>query len=223
MAERIAVDSARTFPVPDGLDVGLALAIGIAGLAGWLALELRARLQPGESVLVLGATGVVGQLAIQSAKLLGAGRVVAAGRDGDALERLRGADETVRLEGDLAHALKAASGEGFDVVVDPVFGAPLAAAIEASAMGARIVSVGRSASPTSTIALGDLFGRTLIGHSNSQATSFEEKRDGYAKLAAHAAAGNLTVEIERAPLADVSKIWQRQRAGSSHRKIVLIP
>ena len=81
MAELAPVDVASTFAVPDGLDAGVAVSLGIAGLAAWLSLTWRANLQPGETVLVLGATGVVGQIGVQTAKLLGAGRVVAAARN----------------------------------------------------------------------------------------------------------------------------------------------
>ena len=81
LAERTLLDLAATHPVPEGVDDGVAVALGIAGLAGWLALTWSAELRSGESVLVLGATGTVGQVAVQGAKLLGASRVVAAGRN----------------------------------------------------------------------------------------------------------------------------------------------
>ena len=69
--------------MPDGLDPALAVCLGVSGLAAWLGLEWRGRLAAGETVLVLGASGVVGQIAVQAAKLLGAGRVVAAARNPD--------------------------------------------------------------------------------------------------------------------------------------------
>src|ERR1700734_3146168 len=80
MAERALVDPASTYALPDGLDDGLAVALGISGLAAWLGLTWRANVQPGEHVLVLGASGVLGQIAVQAAKLLGAARVVASAR-----------------------------------------------------------------------------------------------------------------------------------------------
>src|SRR5439155_13163390 len=99
MAERSLIDPASTYPVPDELDDGVAVALGIAGLAAWLALTWRAALQAGEHVLVLGASGVVGQIAVQGARILGAGRVVAAARSAQELQRslALGADCTVRL------------------------------------------------------------------------------------------------------------------------------
>ena len=80
MAERTVVRRAQCFPVPDGLDDETAAAIPNPGVSAWLSLTHRARLTPGETVLILGATGVTGKLAVQIAKILGAGRVVAAGR-----------------------------------------------------------------------------------------------------------------------------------------------
>ena len=109
-AERTLIDPRATYAVPDGLDPALAVVFGIAGLAGWLALEHRARVQPGETVLVLGAGGVVGQVAVQAAKLLGAGRVVAAARSEVRLDRAvqQGADATVQIGAvdDLAAAFR---------------------------------------------------------------------------------------------------------------------
>src|SRR3954469_24784114 len=79
-AERTLVERANLIPLGADVDPGLAVAFGIAGLAAWLALQWRAQVREGETVLVLGASGVVGQIALQGARLLGAGRVVAAAR-----------------------------------------------------------------------------------------------------------------------------------------------
>src|SRR4051812_3802178 len=190
MAAEAPIDPSTSFDVPDGLDAGVAVALGIAGLAAWLPLEARAGLQPGETVLVIGATGVVGQIGVQAAKLLGAGRVVAAGRNREALERLRelGADEIVVLDGDLEQAFAAAAGDGYDVVLDTVFGPPLEAALPATATGSRIVTVGAGAGTAVSVSVGVLFGRTLIGHSNSQAP-LDVRREAYERMAQHALAG----------------------------------
>ena len=101
MAERGVARDDGIVPVPDDVDPALAASLGIAGLAGWLPLEWRAPVRDGETVLVLGATGTLGLVAVQAAKILGAGRVVAAGRRPEGLERARraGADATVQLNG----------------------------------------------------------------------------------------------------------------------------
>ena len=123
---------AELVPVPDpaGIDPGLAAALGVAGLVGWLALDYRGHLQPGETVLVLGAGGSAGQLAMQSARVLGASRVVGAAR-GKAVEQAadRGADAVVDLADDQAidAGPAAAASGGYDVIVDFLSGglAPL--------------------------------------------------------------------------------------------------
>jgi NADPH:quinone reductase-like Zn-dependent oxidoreductase len=160
--------------------MGLAVACGIAGLAAWLPLEWRARLQPGESVLVLGATGVVGQIGVQAAKLLGAGRVVAAGRGASVLSGLlqRGAGEVVVLaESGGSGTLRAAAGRhGYDIVLDTLYGSPLQGAMAATANGARVVSVGSAAGDRATIGFRELYTRTHYGFSNQQAP-FEVRRE----------------------------------------------
>jgi NADPH:quinone reductase-like Zn-dependent oxidoreductase len=126
-AERVPVNPEKTYPVPDGVDDDIAVALGIAGLAAWLPLTRHADVSAGQSVLILGATGVVGTIAVQAASILGAGLVVGAGRNREA------PDEIVQLGGDDdAAALKSAAGEGFDVVVDLVYGDPFLAALEAT-------------------------------------------------------------------------------------------
>ncbi|MBA3332282.1 MAG: zinc-binding alcohol dehydrogenase family protein, partial [Actinobacteria bacterium] len=96
MAER-AEHGAVVAEVPDGADPALAAALGIAGLAGWMPVAWRAPVREGDRVLVLGATGTAGQVALQAARLLGAEHIVAAGRDAESLERALelGADEAV--------------------------------------------------------------------------------------------------------------------------------
>src|SRR5262249_48886617 len=133
----------------------------------WFSLTTRAHLQPGESVLVLGATGVVGQIAVQAANTLGASRVVAAGRDETALATLRGASATATIDDDFPASLENVAGDGFDVVVDTIFGAPYEAALARTKAGARLVTVGGSAGPSVSLGLMGLFGRTLMGHSNA--------------------------------------------------------
>ena len=223
MAPFAPVDLSRSLAVPEGLDAGLAVSLGIAGLAAWLPLTWRANLQPGETVLVLGATGVVGQIGVQAAKLLGAGRVVAAARNRAVLEdlRARGADEIVVLEGDYAAALKDAAGDGYDVVLDPVYGEPLEAALAATVLGARIVTVGANAGMTATIPITSIYGRTWIGHSNGQAP-LEIRREAFARMAGHALAGEIVVDVEQLPLSRIEDAWQRQAHGPYH-KITVVP
>jgi len=226
-AERTLIDAGSGYPVPDGLDPALAVCLGVSGLAAWLSLEWRGRLAPGETVLVLGASGVVGQIAVQVAKLLGAGRVVAAARDEAALSRTGalGADERVRLDGeDLAGALRsAAGGDGFDLVLDPLWGEPARAAIGAMKPFGRVVNVGQAAATEVSLSSAAIRNTPvdLLGHTN-YAAGEERKAAAYARLAEHALAGRLRVEIERLELDDVPSAWQRQ-GSSPHAKLVIVP
>jgi NADPH:quinone reductase-like Zn-dependent oxidoreductase len=226
MAERAPIDPASTYPLPDGVDDGVAVALGISGLAAWLALTWRAELEPGEHVLVLAASGVVGQIAVQAAKLLGAGRVVAAARSQTGLERCieLGADATLRLdEPDLPAAFQRAADGRIDVVLDPLFGAPFEAAVNAASFAARIVQIGQGAGAEATVTSAAIRGRLLaiLGHSNGAAPP-EVKREAYARMAQAAVRGELTVEVERLPLEQVQEAWRRLQE-SAHRKVVLVP
>ncbi|WP_111510138.1 quinone oxidoreductase family protein [Mycobacterium kyogaense] len=221
MAELVPLDPTKIYRVPDGVDDALAVAVGIAGTAAWATLHVRAKVAAGESVLVLGASGVVGQIAVQLAKLAGA-RVVAAARHTASLERLKdagAADETVVLDGDYAAALKDASAGGYDVVIDPVFGGPLEAAFATTKFGARYVVCGMSAGPSATITYPNLIGRTVIGHiavtvpPNVTARAYEE-------LVTHVRKGQLSVETERMPLDKISEAWDEQ-GSAPHRKLVI--
>jgi len=228
-AERALVFAGATTELPDDVDDGVAAALGIAGLAAWLPLAWRAQLRPGETVLVLGATGVVGQLAVQAARLLGAGRVIAAGRDTEMLARAArlGADATVDmtdLEGEqLTQAFRDAAGGDVHVVHDPLWGAPAAAAVEALGVGGRLVQLGQSAGAEATLPSATIRGRLLEirGYLNFLAPP-DVRRDAYRTLVDHAAAGRIEVEVERVPLADVADAWERVQR-SPHRKLVLAP
>jgi len=124
MAQRTRVSRSRCFPIPEDVHDVLAAALVNPGVSAWLALTWRAKLVPGENVLILGATGIAGKLAVQVAKLLGAGRVVAAGRNQRALSILRNlaADATIRLDTsdqELSEAFAREAGDaGFNVIID---------------------------------------------------------------------------------------------------------
>ena len=219
LAERLEFPASLAVPVPDGVDDAVAAACGIAGIAGWLPLAERAPVRSDDRVLVLGATGTVGSIALQVARLLGAERVVAAGRDSDRLERARelGADATVSLEGDgLSERLReAAGGEGPTLVVDALWGEPVQAAVEAAAPGARIVKLGQSAGPEATLPSAAVRGKQLsiLGHSNF-AFSPDERGQAYLDVTEHVAAGRITIDVETFALDEVGAAWRAQEGGS---------
>jgi NADPH:quinone reductase-like Zn-dependent oxidoreductase len=227
MAERALIDPSSAYDVPDAVQDGVAVALGISGLAAWLALTWRAELEPGEHVLVLAASGVLGQIAVQAAKLLGAARVVAAARSPEGLERCLslGADAAVRLDGsqDLAGKFAEAAEGRIDVVVDPLFGEPLSAAVEAASFRARLVTLGAGAGTQATLSSPAIRGKMLsiMGHANFAAPP-DVKREAYRRLADAAAVRDIRVEVDPIDLERVAQAWERLAAGP-HRKIVLVP
>lgn len=226
-AERFVVADDVLVEVPADAEELVAAALGVVGLAAWLPLSWLAPVRPGEVVLVLGATGNVGSVAVQAAKLLGAGRVVAVGRDPDRLERSRelGAEAVVALGGDDFHKRLAAAVEGAPptLVLDLLWGLPLEVAAAVAAPGARIVHVGQAAAPAATLASGLVRGKQLqiLGYSNF-AVPQDALARGYADLIGHAVAGRIRLDAEAMPLAQVGEAWARQVQGHD-RKLVLVP
>lgn len=223
LAERVLVPSGALFDVADGIDGTLAAALGNSGLAAWLALEWRAGLRPGESVLVLGATGTVGTAAVQIARALGAGRVIAAARSSARLHHLN-ADAHVELTGDtddVAAAMRAAAGGGVDVIIDPLWGPPALAAMGAARHGARLVQLGQQAAtaielpaPLVRSAALDIRGFAIF-HAPA-----DVRRDAYLRMTELAASGGLTMDVQVVPLKDIAAAWERQRTGAGVKLVI---
>ncbi|MEP6648501.1 MAG: zinc-binding dehydrogenase [Lapillicoccus sp.] len=228
-ATEVLVDDDDTLPLPDGLDPVRAAAIGNSGIAAYLPLVENAGLRPGDTVLVLGATGAVGQLAVQVAHQHGAGRVVGVARDRAALEGLSGlgADAVVDLRAgesadDLAIRLRAAAGP-VDVVFDGIYGLPLEAALQVCAQRARVVNVGHLAGATAQIPAGLLRGRQLsISGFAGLHTPLLDKRAALTWLWAALARDDLQIEVRTHPLEELPTAWRAQ-AASPHAKYVVLP
>ena len=225
-AERTAANAESLIEVPDGIEDATAVCFGIAGMAGWISLAWRAQLRAGETVLVLGASGVVGTIATQAARLLGAGRVIAAARDEEALERLYGlgADATVRIEEEgFADRIREAAPGGVDVIVDPLWGAPAIAALEAAGDYGRLIQIGNSASPEASLPASAFRNKhaAIIGYTNFLAPE-DVKAEAFRSMCEHAAAGELSVEVEEYELGDIADAWERQQQAP-HQKIAIRP
>jgi NADPH:quinone reductase-like Zn-dependent oxidoreductase len=155
MAERTVVQASHLVSLPDGLDDATAAAIAIPAMSSWAALTVRSKIAPGQVVLVNGATGISGRLAVQIAKHLGAGKVIAAGRDSGMLKALPalGADATISLLQDdaaLDGAFQKHFGDGVDIVLDYLWGASAerllaaAAKMNKNATPIRFIQIGSS-------------------------------------------------------------------------------
>jgi len=228
MAERTLVRGDGLIDLPDGVDDVVAAALGNTALAAWLALSWRGELESGETVLVLGATGACGGIAVQAARILGAGRVIAAGRAGERLAGLRerGADSVVAVDepGDLVDALKEAAQGEVDVTIDLLWGEPAVAAMHAAGRFARHVEVGSMAGPAITVPAPLIRSKALDIRGFSVALPpIELRREAYTRLCEHAANGDLDVDYEAVPLDDVATAWERQQQPSGGPKMVLVP
>jgi NADPH:quinone reductase len=227
LAERGAAPAGLGIPLPDAVSDEIAASCGIAGMAGWMSVAWRAPVRKDDRVLVLGATSTVGLVAIQAAKLLGAGRVVAVGRNPERLKRAAelGADVTLSLEeDDLAAAFKeAAGGDGPTHIVDTLWGPPAAAAIQAASPGYRVVQLGQSAAAEAALAsaairgkMGEIYGYTDFA---VPANTFREQ---YLRLVDHAAGGEIVFDIETYPFERVAEAWERQAAGANAKLVITL-
>jgi len=234
MAEITVVPRAFCFPLPPGIDDDTAAALPNPAVSAWVSLTHRAKLAGGETVLVLGATGVTGQLAVQIAKLLGAARVVGVGRNERVLARLGelGADSTIQLD-QAADALKEAylseMGPGFDVILDYLWGEPAEALLAALTKGeftvagkeTRLVQVGESAGATIRLPAAVLRSTAVTILGTAGMPPREVLFDAMKEVLQRGATGELRIETERAALAEIESVWKRP--GTPGRRIVMVP
>jgi NADPH:quinone reductase len=203
LAERVAVPENLQLRLPNGTDPAVAAALGIAGVAAWVPVSWKAKVVPGDRVLVLGGTGAVGRIAAQAAELLGAVTVLAVGRN------------------DLGRISETFGEDGFTVCIDPVWGEPLADALQYAQRHARVVHIGQSAGPVSPLRSGDVRGKelTIMGHSNFALTK-EELDRAYLELLEHVSAGRIEVPVGRFPLDRAAEAWERQRSGPGGKVVI---
>jgi NADPH:quinone reductase-like Zn-dependent oxidoreductase len=233
MAERTIIDRRRSIVLPDDADPALLAAGMNPGMSSWIALRRRIAFEPGAAVLVLGATGSAGQLAVQIAKHLGAGRVIGAGRDAERLALLTrlGADEVVSLEGepdDVALCVGRAARD-VDVVIDYLWGPPAERVMRALAMarsdrGKELswIQIGALAGATAQIPSDALRAANLrILGSGQGSVSTRDILAELPALAAELTKGTFTVNVRPEPLWQVEQVWTA--ASSPGERIVLRP
>lgn len=233
MAERTVVRRAQCFSIPDGLDDATAAAIPNPGVSAWLSLKHNAKLTAGESVLILGATGVTGKLAVQIAKIFGAGRIVAAGRNEPALNSVSvlGADTTIRLDQpdeELVEVFRREAGEkGFDVIIDYLWGHPTEVLLQAltrsefapAGTETRLIEVGESAGPAILLPAAVLRSTALTIRGTAGIPPMDVLAGALQQVMDHAAAGQLHIETEQVPLSEIEEAWERE--GNVCRLVVI--
>ncbi|MFA1541705.1 zinc-binding dehydrogenase [Actinomadura monticuli] len=230
MAEVAAVPAASVVELPDGVDPVSLAALGLSAVAAHMALTWRGELAAGEQVIVLGAGGVVGQAAVRLARAAGARRVIAGARSPEARARAAraGADTVVALDtsdvAELARRFAGAADGPADLVLDPLFGAPAAAAARTLRPGGRLVNLGSSAGETCPIESSVIRGKSLrlLGYTNNE-LSAEQRVASIGFVAEQAASGKMDVAHETVPLADAAAAWRRQGEGRAAGRIVLTP
>jgi NADPH:quinone reductase-like Zn-dependent oxidoreductase len=229
MAEYSVASPYMTFPIPDDLDDAVAAAAWNPGLSAWLALGWRSKLEPGQTVLVLGATGVTGKLAVQAARHFGAGRIIGAGRNRQVLDSLAdlGADAVIALDqpDDVVAAAYAdlAGDGGYDVVVDYLWGHPtevfLGSLVHFDAVPrsgrVRLVQAGEMAGSAITLPAEVLrsAGLEILGQGTGTMPPIEVITGMLGEILDLLTSGKVRVDVDRVPLSDVGEVWSRDQQG----------
>lgn len=232
MAELCVVDVEHCIPLPDGLDDAAAAAMAIPGMSSWAALVERAQLRQGETVLINGATGISGRLAVQIAKHLGAGKVIATGRHAASLDMLRslGADVTVALTQDedaLQAAFKHEFERGVDVVLDYLWGDSAQALMAAAArfgpdgVPVRYVQIGAASGADITLPGAALRSSALqLMGSGIGSVPMRRLLLAIAGVLAAAPSAGFQVATRSMPLAQLAQAWAME---DTRDRIVLLP
>lgn len=234
MAEKAVVPKTHTVPIPAGIDAVTAAAMPAAALTSLFPLRWAARLQAGETVLINGATGVAGQLAVQIARHLGAGRVIGTGRNPQSLEKVLalGADAVIDLnqaDEALAEDFKQVAGQGYDVILDFLWGHPTEVLLRTlvptnlhlSGKRIRLIQIGEKAGHTIQLSGDSLRTSGLEIYGAAAGLTPAAMAEGAQQVYDLILAGQLHMEIERVPLREIEQAWQR--TDFQGKRLVVIP
>ncbi|MGI5158867.1 quinone oxidoreductase family protein [Microbispora sp. CA-102843] len=231
LAEKAVVPQGSYVPIPDGIDPAVVTVMASAITA--MSMKAAGGFVPGETVLVQGATGVAGRLAVKVARLLGAGRIVATGRDDNQLREVQaiGADTVINTavsDEALAQAYLDARGDGYDVVVDYLWGRPseilLRALVPRSfAFGkpTRVVQIGESAGTELALAESSLRTSGVEIYGAAKGLDPQTMDEVYQQVVTWTRSGELTFDVEKVPLSDIETAWQR--TDLKGRRLVVMP
>ena len=230
MAEKALINSHWYVPVPDGLDDITAAALPNPAISAWLSLAYKGKLKQNDTVLILGATGITGKLAVQIARHLGAGKIIAMGRNQEALDSL-GADVTISLNqsgDDIKQAIKAeAEKNPLNVVIDYLWGKPaelLLSALAGHDLNAtvdhitRYVQVGEMAGSAINLPAAILRSTAIEltgagGGSISKEVIGKIQTEILPEVFKLATEGKLSIDTLAIPLKDVAEAWQQDARG----------
>jgi NADPH:quinone reductase-like Zn-dependent oxidoreductase len=230
MGQKALINKNWYVPIPDGLDDVTAAAIPNPAISSWLSLAYKGKLKKGDTILILGATGITGKLAVQIAHHLGAGKIIAMGRNQEALNNL-GADVTISLnqsDDDVKQAIKAEAAKNpLDVVIDYLWGKPaelLLGTLAGHDLNAavdhitRYVQVGEMAGSAINLPAAILRSTAIEltgagGGSISKEVTAKIKTEILPEVFKLAAAGKLSIDTLAMPLKDVAEAWQQDAKG----------
>jgi len=234
MAEKVVVPQGYYAPVPQGIDAAVAAALPAPALTSLLAFKYSAKLQPGETVLINGATGIAGMLAVQIAKFLGAGRIVGTGRNEESLKRVvkLGADAVVNISQSdraLAESFKKESGKGYDIIIDFLWGHPtevflktlVPAELNFPKRRIRLVQIGEMAGPAVSLTADMLRTSGLEIYGASAGITPQAVGENAKQVWDWIKEEKIHMDIEKVPLEDIESAWNRTNLEG--KRIVIVP
>jgi NADPH:quinone reductase-like Zn-dependent oxidoreductase len=231
LAEKTVVASNSFVPIAEGIDPVVATVLGTA-ITG-MSIKTAAGFVPGETVLVQGATGVAGRLAVKVARLLGALRIVATGRDDGQLREVQalGTDTVINTavsDDALAQAYIDAKGDGYDVVVDYLWGRPTEILLRSLVPESftfpkptRLIQIGQAAGAELTLAAESLRTSGVEIYGAAKGLGPKTMGEVYGQVVKWAQSGELTFDVEKAPLTDIETAWQRTDLRG--KRLVVVP
>ncbi|MFT8318226.1 MAG: zinc-binding alcohol dehydrogenase family protein [Sporolactobacillus sp.] len=233
-SEKTVVASQNIISIPDGVDPATAAAMPSAALASLLPIQAGAKLQKGETVWINGATGVAGKLAVQIAKLLGAGRIIATGRNEESMRKVRqlGADLTIDLKQDEEQLIKIFRKEiqkGCDIILDFLWGHVTEWLIQSfvpkelnfTNRRTRLIEIGEKAGPALSLSAESLRTTGLEIFGGTAGLSPQSMQEGTEQVWEWIRDDKLQMDIDRVPLKDIEKVWQ-QKDLSGKRVVIVI-
>ncbi|MEK0315586.1 quinone oxidoreductase family protein [Cohnella sp. 56] len=223
MAEWTVVPSNYTVPIPDGVDAITAASVPSSALTALFPLKWVAGMKSGETVLINGATGVSGKLAVQIAKMLGAGRIVGTGRNPESMKRVLeyGADAVIDLkqpQEELTETFRREAGEGYDVILDFLWGSPTEALIRSmvpdeirlAGKRTRLVQIGEKAGETIALSAEMLRTTGLEIYGGAAGLTGETMQEGTNMVWDWLKEDKLRMDVDVVELRDIERIWQRK-------------